>query len=59
LVREWFRHHRTELPAGVDLVVILKACAAGLEHGQVAAELCAALPEIARRAATGRRHKRS
>jgi ribonuclease P protein component len=57
LVREWFRHHKTELPAGVDLVVILKTCAAGIGLAQVTAELDAALPQVTRRAAAIGRHK--
>lgn len=38
-IREWFRAQREPLGAGVDLVVIGRAAAAGLEYSNFAAEL--------------------
>ena len=52
-IREWFRAGRAPLGAGVDLVVIGRAAAAGLAQEGVAnelARLATAATEIARRA---------
>ena len=38
-IREWFRRGRGELGSGVDVVVIGRASAAGLEHAAFVAEL--------------------
>jgi ribonuclease P protein component len=50
LVREWFRRRGAELPAGIDLVVVLRAGAAALGLAELEAELDALLPQISRRA---------
>jgi ribonuclease P protein component len=38
-VREWFRRHRAELPAGRDVVVIARAAAAGGSQIEIDREL--------------------
>lgn len=38
-VREWFRRHREELPAGSDLVVIARPGSAALDGNAIAREL--------------------
>lgn len=43
LVREYFRRHRTLLPAPADVLVIARASAAGVDYGTVERELSRAL----------------
>jgi len=50
VVRETFRRHRDVLPAGVDLVVIAKREAAGLDYARCRRELDQAAPALARAA---------
>jgi ribonuclease P protein component len=42
-LREWFRRSRARIPAGKDLVVIMRPAAAGTDSACLAAELDAAL----------------
>ena len=43
-VREWFRHRRGELAAGVDLVVIARQSSRGAAAGEIAGALDELLP---------------
>jgi ribonuclease P protein component len=49
LIREAFRLHSDAMPRGLDLVVIARPGLDELSAAQVAAELLAALPRLARR----------
>lgn len=50
MLREAFRSHREALPAGIDLVVIAKRQAAGIDYATCCSELSGAAPAIARAA---------
>jgi ribonuclease P protein component len=45
-LREFFRVHRQELPAGVDLSVVAKPGAAALDHAEFIQELQGALRRL-------------
>lgn len=46
--REWFRHAAGKLPAGIDIVIILRRGAGELSPAAVTGELDAALPKLLR-----------
>ena len=48
-LREWFRRRRGQLPAGIDLVLIVRPGADSLEWAQLVAELDGAIDPITRR----------
>lgn len=50
LVREWFRQRAAKLPAGIDLIVVLRPGTGSLPAEEAMRQLDAAIPQIARRA---------
>ena len=45
-IREWFRHHREDLPVNRDIVVIARSSAATAPWTTIEAELCAGAVQL-------------